>query len=206
MRAPGISATISITGGMYLCAERTEKFGGRVAEEHGGGRDGGRLEPCREEDDFVPRRTSEIDRLRDAVHDVDPRAAGLRVPERHRRARDPQHVAVGGDPDALLREGDGLVDLRHVGDAHRAAGPHDHLERLGEHGAQAVARDGLLVAAAHVHDRDRVAADLRGHPSQRARELRARSGSRNASKTLDVIGGPSRRAPRLRSRRERRWP
>ena len=31
MREPGISATISITGGMYLCAESTEKFGGRPA-------------------------------------------------------------------------------------------------------------------------------------------------------------------------------
>ncbi len=28
MRVIGISATISITGGMYLCAESTEKFGG----------------------------------------------------------------------------------------------------------------------------------------------------------------------------------
>ena len=30
-RVSGISATISITGGMYLCAESTEKFGGGSA-------------------------------------------------------------------------------------------------------------------------------------------------------------------------------
>jgi hypothetical protein len=30
-RVPGISATISITGGMNLCAESTDRFGGRPA-------------------------------------------------------------------------------------------------------------------------------------------------------------------------------
>ena len=31
MRVPGISATISITGGMNLCADSTEKFAGTPA-------------------------------------------------------------------------------------------------------------------------------------------------------------------------------
>ena len=55
-RVSGISATISITGGMYLCAERTEKFGGGAAEQHRGRRDGGGLEAAGEEDDLLVER------------------------------------------------------------------------------------------------------------------------------------------------------
>ena len=63
----------------------------------------------------------ELDRLRDAVDDVDPRAGRLRVGERAGGAGHAQHVAVGRDAHALPRQRDRLVDLGHVGDADRAA-------------------------------------------------------------------------------------
>ena len=47
----GISATISITGGMYLWAESTERFVGQALQDDGGGGDRGRLEAGGEEDD-----------------------------------------------------------------------------------------------------------------------------------------------------------
>ena len=53
-----------------------------------------------------------------------------------------------------------LVDLGEVGDADRAARAHDHVELLREERAESELDDGLLVAAADVHDGDLAAAFL----------------------------------------------
>jgi hypothetical protein len=134
------------------CADSTVKFSGTpcrsVAAVAGGGL------ARREERDLVARRARDLDRLRHAVDHVDRRAAGLRVGQRTRRPRHAHHVAVGRDANALVGQRHGFIDLGHVGDAHRAARPHDHVELLRQDGAQAEPRDRLLVAAAHVHHRD----------------------------------------------------
>ena len=68
----------------------------------------------------------QVHRLLHAVDDVDRAALALGVGERLRRARHPEHVAVGRDAVAGQRQRDRLVHLRHVGDADRAARAHDH--------------------------------------------------------------------------------
>jgi hypothetical protein len=112
----------------------------------------GGLEAGGEEHHFLFGAPGQLERLRDRVDDVDRAAFGLRVGERFDGAGDAQHVAVGGDAHALARQRHAFVDLGHVGDAHRAAGAHDDVERAREDGAQAEAGDRLLVAPADVHD------------------------------------------------------
>ena len=132
MRVPGISATISIAAGTYLCAERTEKFFGTPASSAAAVATAVVSKPVAKKTTSSRGLARELDRLVDAVDDVDLGAVGPGVGERLHRARHAQHVAVGADADALQRERHGLVDLGHVGDADRAARPHHHVERAGE--------------------------------------------------------------------------
>jgi hypothetical protein len=138
-----------------LVRGQDREVGRRPGEDHRGGGHRGGLEPRREEHQLLVDRPRQLDRLGHAVDDVDRRAGGAGVGQRLRGAGHPQHVAVGRDAHALARERHRLVDLGHVGHAHRAARAHDHVEPLGEGGPQPEPRDRLLVAAAHVHHRDR---------------------------------------------------
>ena len=113
-----------------------------------------------EKDQLFVELRRELRRLRHAVHHVDLRARGLCVGERARSAGHAEHVAVSSDSDAIFRQRDRLVHFRHVGHADRASRSQDDFERAGEDCAQSEARDRLLVAAAHVHHRHRVAADV----------------------------------------------
>ena len=142
----------------------------RVAEHGGGCGDSGGLEPGGEEHQRLVDAAREIHRLRHAVDHVDGGPFGLHVGERPFRAGDLQHVAVGRDAHTLPGERDAFVDLGHVGDAHRTSRPHDHVERARQRGAQPEARDRLLVAAAHVHDRDGRAADGGHRAGERLRQ------------------------------------
>ena len=112
-----------------------------------------RLEAGGEEDHRLVEALGQVDRLSGAVDHVNLRAFGLGVRQRHDGARHAQHVAVRRDVHALQRERHPFVHLPGVGDAHRAARAHDDPEGGRERRAQAVLRDGLLVAAAHVHQR-----------------------------------------------------
>jgi len=149
-REPGISATISITGGIYLCAERTEKFGGgslritaavATAVVSNPTRRGPLLRPSRAQ---CPRPGAGVD-------DVDRRAARLRIRQRLDSARHPEHVAERGHAHTLPRQHNSLIDLGDIRHADRTAGTHDDVERLREERSQSESRDGLLVAAADVH-------------------------------------------------------
>ncbi len=169
-RDSGISATISITGGMYLCADRTEKFRGGSARITAAVATAVVSNPVAKNTTSSVARARQLDGLRDAVDDVDSGAGRLGVAERSRRAGHAQHVAVGRDAHALQGKRHRLVDLRHVGDAHRAAGAHDHVETAREARTQPELRDRLLVAAADVHHRHR-AADRRHGLRQRRRQI-----------------------------------
>ncbi len=87
MRVPGISATISITGGMYLCAESTEKFGGGSPRSTAAVATAVVSKPVAKKTISLVGRARELDRLRDAVDDLDAAPVGLRVAERHRACR-----------------------------------------------------------------------------------------------------------------------
>ncbi len=123
---------------------------------------GGRLESGREEDHLFLGLACELDGLGGAVNHPNVGSRRLGVGQGLDRSRYLDHVAIRRDQAALAGQGDSFVDLRHVGDAHRAARPHDHVEILRERGPQTPTGDRLLVASAHVHDRDRRAPDLCG--------------------------------------------
>ena len=87
-RARGISATISITGGMYLCAESTEKLGGGSPRRTAAVATAVVSKPVAKKTTSSSVSARELDRLRDAVDDVD-RA-------RRRPARRPATCTVPG--------------------------------------------------------------------------------------------------------------
>ena len=94
-----------------------------------------------------------------------------------------QHVAVGGDADALRARAPRASSTSGTSVTQTGQpGPMITSSARGKRRAQAEARDRLLVAAADVHHRDRRAADLADQRVERAdQEPRARSGSRNLS-------------------------
>ena len=69
-------------------------------------------------------------------------------------------------PHSLAGERHAFVHLGDIGDAYRTAGAHDDVERGREGGSQPELGDGLLVAAADVHHRDRRAAERSGQIGQ----------------------------------------
>ena len=69
------------------------------------------------------------------------------------------HVAERREDDAgRLGDRDGVVDAAHRDHAHRAARPVHQLDLLGQHVLDAVAVDGVRVAAAHLHELEVVVA------------------------------------------------
>ena len=131
-RLPGISATISITGGMYLCAERTEKFCGGPRRISAAVATAVVSKPVAKNTTSSSVSPGQLHRLGDAVDHVHLRPGGPGIRQRAGRAGDPEHVPVGGHPDSLARQGHAFVDLGHVGDAHRAAGAHDDVQAGGK--------------------------------------------------------------------------
>ena len=168
---------------MYLCAERIERLSGRPVEH-----DRRPWPPPSSRNRW--RRTRPVrssarassTAWSGAVDDVDLRALGLRVGQRHHGAGHADHVAVGGDVHALPGEHDAFVDLGRVGDAHRAAGPHDDVEAARER-----RRAGRTWRSPARGCRTRASprrARVRGSPVTRpsaSTMARARSGSRNFS-------------------------
>ena len=142
----------------------------RVVEQHCGGRHGGGFETCPEEHDGLGRRTRDIDHLRHAVDDVHGRAFGTGVGQGAGRTRHAHHVAIRGNAYALKRQSDRLVDLRHVGDAHRTAWSHDDVQIGRQRGAEAEASDRLLMTATDVHHRYRAVGDRTDRSRERLAE------------------------------------
>ena len=137
---------------MYLWAESTKKLERWVLQHGGGSSHCGRFETGGEEHERFGDRARQLHGLRHTVDDIDLAALGLRVAERHDRAWDLDHVAVGRDAHALTRERDAFVHFRHVGNADRAPRPHDDVQRAGQRSSESEPGDRLLVTSAHVHD------------------------------------------------------
>ena len=132
-RVSGISATISMTGGMYLWADRKNRFGGGLPRTTAAVATAVVSNPVAKKTTGSGAASFASATACATLYTTSIRRAfGLRVGQRPRRPGHPQHVAVGHDADALSREGDRLVDLGLIGDADRTAGPHDHLQVLAE--------------------------------------------------------------------------
>ena len=94
------------------------------------------------------------------VDEADVGAAGLGLEQVARccpgtRIMSPNEVKM---TPGRLGDGDGVVDPAHRDDAHRAAGPVHQLDVLGQDVLDAVAVDGVGVAAAHLHELEVVVA------------------------------------------------
>ncbi len=148
----------AIAAGVRTWLQKTEKLASPSAcacsDRYRGGRGRG-LESDREEHYLALRLLpGDAQRIRGRVHHAHVGAAGLRLHEAHlSRRRHPHHVAVGAQGHAALeRESDRRVHAPDRQHAHRAARAVDHAQVGGQQPLDTVARDGVGMAAAELHE------------------------------------------------------
>ena len=135
-------------------AEVLQARRGRTLDGHGHERRGGLESHAHEHDLAVGMLLGQAQRVERRVHDLHAAAGGLLLEQARRGAGHARHVAERGDGDARnAREGDDRVDILVRGHAHGAAGTRREARALGHEVADAVARDGHGVRAAHLHER-----------------------------------------------------
>ena len=183
------------------------------------GRRRGRLEPDGEEHDLaVGVLDGDAQRVERRVDEADVGAARLGLEQVAVAAGHAHHVAEGREDHARrLGHGDGVVDPAHRDHAHRAARARAPARRLGQHVLDAVAVDGVGVAAAHLHELEAVAAgelgdardERRGRPPGRGTRRRTSSAApprrrRRARRRASGAARARRRTPPIICRPSRR--
>ena len=145
------------TGHVLVGAEHGEVLEAgrsRALDGHGNERRGGLEAHAHEHDLAVGVLLGERQRVERRVHDLYAAAGGLLLEQARRGAGHARHIAERGDGDVVgAREGDNGVDVAVRRHAHRAAGAGRQADALGHEVADAVARDGHRVRAAHLHER-----------------------------------------------------
>ena len=133
-------------------------------EDRQRGRRHRRFETQREKDDFAPRiGPRDGERVERRIDQADIGPLGLGLEHALFRSRNAHRIAEGREDHLrMLGDFDAIIDPAHRQHAHRAAGAVDELDFPGHHFVQPVPEDRVGMAAADLHDIERLADGRRG--------------------------------------------